>query len=312
MKRITCVSVLAIALLMVSCVNLSKAEAATNVRVNIPTFPVTLNGQTVDNTHSQYPLIVYKDITYFPLTYHYAQYLGLRTEWFNQTHSGNAPCFFVGNSNDRSKTLKTYPQAVANAAQHWATLPTYQLAINQSVVNFDNSKEVYPLLNFRGVTYFPMTWRFAHDLFDWQYHWSVGKGLVIDSREANRPNVDPRPLGWSGPSAAQYDVYYYDGDFYLVYPNSNIDNDNCITYCFKGEKPVSIDMKKALPEATCYYYNWNSSPTGSLIDPKTPAKRQGNLFILPAVQQKDKQQRDILIQLNLQTKMVTLNASSAQ
>ena len=54
-----------------------KSEAATAVSVTIPTFQVRLNDVIIDNAYSQYPLIVYKDITYFPMTYYDSRFMGL-------------------------------------------------------------------------------------------------------------------------------------------------------------------------------------------------------------------------------------------
>ena len=54
----------------------SPAMAAQQVKVTLPTFKVTLNQYEMENKYNQYPLIVYKDITYFPMTYHYADFLG--------------------------------------------------------------------------------------------------------------------------------------------------------------------------------------------------------------------------------------------
>ena len=39
------------------------ALAADTVQVTLPDFTVTLNGQVIDNSYRQYPLLVYKDIT---------------------------------------------------------------------------------------------------------------------------------------------------------------------------------------------------------------------------------------------------------
>ena len=47
-----------------------QALAADTVQVTLPSFSVTLNGQTTGNDYSKYPLLVYKDITYFPMTYY--------------------------------------------------------------------------------------------------------------------------------------------------------------------------------------------------------------------------------------------------
>ncbi|MBO5430281.1 MAG: hypothetical protein J6A10_10055, partial [Peptococcaceae bacterium] len=59
----------------------NSAEAAQTVQVTLPSFDVTLNGQTHSNTYSKYPFIVYKDITYFPMTYYDSRLLGLTTAW---------------------------------------------------------------------------------------------------------------------------------------------------------------------------------------------------------------------------------------
>ncbi len=62
-----------------------RSEAATSVSVTIPTFKVRLNDVTIDNGYSQYPLIVYKDITYFPMTYYDSRFMGLESLWGNTT-----------------------------------------------------------------------------------------------------------------------------------------------------------------------------------------------------------------------------------
>ena len=62
-------------------VGLSTPALAANVNVALPQFPVTLNGTTIDNSYREYPLLVYKDITYFPMTYYDCRFLGVETEW---------------------------------------------------------------------------------------------------------------------------------------------------------------------------------------------------------------------------------------
>ena len=47
----------------------------------IPSFDVHFNGNKVESTYREYPLLVYKDITYFPMTYFDSRHLGLVTEW---------------------------------------------------------------------------------------------------------------------------------------------------------------------------------------------------------------------------------------
>ena len=53
----------------------------------------------------------------------------------------------------------------------------------------DNKKEEYPLLVFRDITYFPLTWRFAVDEFGWNYTFDSTKGLNITSVSSAPPPV---------------------------------------------------------------------------------------------------------------------------
>jgi len=60
--------------------------AETNTEsVSLPAFTVTLNGMEINNIYSKYPLIVDKDITYFPMTYAGCRYLGIETKWDEKT-----------------------------------------------------------------------------------------------------------------------------------------------------------------------------------------------------------------------------------
>ena len=63
----------------------SPAMAAQKVTVTLPTFPVTMNGYEIPSLYNEYPLIVYNNITYFPMTWHYAAFLGLKTLWYDDT-----------------------------------------------------------------------------------------------------------------------------------------------------------------------------------------------------------------------------------
>jgi hypothetical protein len=59
------------------------------------------------------------------------------------------------------------------------TIPTYGIEVNGKRIH--NSSEPWPLLNYNGITYLPLTWRFAVDEFGWSYSWSAEEGLRINS-----------------------------------------------------------------------------------------------------------------------------------
>src|SRR5206468_7157868 len=49
------------------------------VEVVKPTYSIFVNGTSVPNSTLKYPIISYKDITYFPMTYKFTQALALET-----------------------------------------------------------------------------------------------------------------------------------------------------------------------------------------------------------------------------------------
>ena len=153
---------------------INAAEAAQNVDVKIPTFPVELNGTVYDNKHAEYPLLVYKDITYFPMTYYLTRELGLTTGW-----SSEKGLYIVQHQEPLSTEKDKMTANNIVSKTYKAVIPTYPITVNGFAI--DNSKEKYPLLNFRGVTYFPLTWQYANDEFNWKIIWDAKTGLAVNS-----------------------------------------------------------------------------------------------------------------------------------
>ncbi len=178
------------------------SEAAGGVRTMIPTFKVTLNGTVIQNDYSQYPLIVYKDITYFPMTYFDCRFLSVETNWL-----GSQKGLFIDKSEVRG-AYTPYTQANKNNRTNTAALVTFPVTINGKTIN--NNKEPYPLLNFRNVTYFPMTWRFCVDELGWEYSYDSKNGLVIQS--SNRAVTTYSELPEKKGTQGFRDQVTFDGD----------------------------------------------------------------------------------------------------
>lgn len=218
-----------------------KTQAADpRVTVTLPSFQVTLNGQTVDNRNREYPLIVYKDITYFPMTWYDSRYLGLENTWsFDQGLS-------VLQSNITA-SYHDYASAEANSARSYrAELAEGPITVNGQA--FDNRSEEFPLLSFRDITYFPLTWRFAHDAFGWEYDWSESNGLSISS--ANPPVKDAGLPGYgAGNGFAVYKDYYYfaetDGPLNHIY-RSPVSNPEAREHVYEYEYSTSYGPNPSL------------------------------------------------------------------
>lgn len=142
------------------------------VIVNIPKFDVRVNDTLIDTVHSQYPVITYKDITYFPMTYDYLAGIGLTLE-FDET-KGLAIAV-----NDDVGTLEQNFLGASNVlgSHKIAILAPFNVRVNGNTII--NSNQEYPVLLYKDITYFPMTWRFAVTEFGWKTSWSDETGFAI-------------------------------------------------------------------------------------------------------------------------------------
>ncbi len=151
-------------------------------KVLVPDYPFVINGTSIDFKNSLYPVISYNDVTYFPMTWHYCRMLGVTTDWNDETG------LRVEKANATAEPIEY--QRADNARELYAVLPKYDIFVNGKKI--ENDSEEYPLLNFRNVTYFPLTWDFIINEFGWNYTFDSENGLVINSAQENdkKENLD--------------------------------------------------------------------------------------------------------------------------
>jgi len=204
----------------------ANAFASTkNVSVSLPSFKVTLNGSEINNLYSKYPLIVYKDITYFPMTFGGCRYLGLETKWDQK--SG-----LEINKTNISYPLDEYKTNQKNSTKYSASIPEFIIKINGKTV--DKSNAQYPLLTFRDITYFPLTWEYGVNEFGWDYHFDNKNGLVIKSQNASPKLLELVDYLYEDYKHGQFIVHgdniYYAGNNGAIYqaPLNNLKNNKKI------------------------------------------------------------------------------------
>ncbi len=168
----------------------------------LPAFDVHFNGNKVDSTYREYPLLVYKDITYFPMTYFDSRHLGLVTEWDEKTNT-----LTISKKNINS-VLTAYKSENKNTKNNNVNICNFNIIVNAKKI--DNKKEEYPLITFRDVTYFPLTWRFAVDEFGWEYSFDSENGLTINSANHRVKMLDLSALEMN----SYYDGFTCDGEYY--------------------------------------------------------------------------------------------------
>jgi len=171
---------------------------AMEVKAQLPSFDVSFNGVKIENENRQFPLLVYKDITYVPMTYYDCRYLGLISNWNNETNTLSIE------KNNITCAYRDYNWEWKNSNKYQAKVCDFSIIVNDKVI--DNSKEEYPLLTFRDITYFPLTWRFAVEEFGWNYSYDEENGLVINSDNVHAEIVE---LPYCSGMAATDGVYYY-------------------------------------------------------------------------------------------------------
>lgn len=152
---------------------LPQAEAA--MRANVVTAKVTLNGQVIDNKNAKYPLLSYSNITYFPMTYHLSRFMGVETDW-----NGTAKSLNIYAGGAQSAYVAEPGKAPKGSVS--VTLPSYKVYINSALSN--DVDDTWPIFNYNGVTYFPLTFRYAYESFGWGYQWDAENGLRIDTTSA--------------------------------------------------------------------------------------------------------------------------------
>lgn len=168
-------------LLMLGAVNASASE-----KVIIPDYECIINDSSVYYADSEYPLISYRDITYFPMTYDYCRALSLASSWVDG--KGLYIAYVPFGTND---ALPIYP-TVQNAKVNEAVIPDYPIYINGKKLNNKNAD--YPLLNFRGVTYFPMTYAYATEEFNWKTDWQTGRFTLSANNSSSDTYIEINEL----------------------------------------------------------------------------------------------------------------------
>ncbi len=142
-------------------------------RVIIPDCSLTVNEQKVESKEGLYPVICYNEIMYYPMTWHHSRLLGLATNWDRVSETLSI------DKCDRENELPDYKGVYYDNSEEYlyADIARYDIIINGK--KYDNTSEEYPVLTFRDITYFPLTYNLIANEFGWQYSYTAETGLII-------------------------------------------------------------------------------------------------------------------------------------
>lgn len=171
-KFILIFSLMFIALQFATMTESFGAEKA--VKVSLPSSRVQINGITVNSKTSEYPLLVYKNITYMPMTYDYCNLLGLESNWTKEEG------FIVSLRKSNIIPIVSEDKATYSSPS-WATAVITDAPITLNGRKIDNAKEPYPFLRYKDVTYFPLTFQFLKEEFNIYTNFLPDLGLAVYS-----------------------------------------------------------------------------------------------------------------------------------
>ncbi len=144
------------------------ASATTTVKVQIAPYTTDIEHIGVYNGAVEYPLLVYKNITYLPLTAGVCERLGLASGFDSEKGlyitKAQLSYSFEDAEAFGGSALNYY------GTEYEAQIPEYPIYLNGISIN--SHKEEYPFLNFRGITYMPLTYKFAVEELNLFLDWS--------------------------------------------------------------------------------------------------------------------------------------------
>lgn len=151
---------LGIALIICFCASYT-VRAAEAVNVQIAPYYTEIDYMSVYNPCVEYPVLTYKGVTYIPMTYDLAERLGIAVGF-----SPNAG-FFITRHNDMLYGQMPDDKPFGGDGVHWyhtdytAYIPRYSVYVNGA--HYSNYQKEYPFLNYKGVTYLPLTYELAYE-----------------------------------------------------------------------------------------------------------------------------------------------------
>lgn len=134
----------------------ATAQASQTLEAQIANVVLKIDGQVVQNLRSKYPVLFYKDITYFPVTYNYTQALGLQSDF----------------EASKGLSVTTNPKGAQKLIQDLlnddeadqipgkvvvATVPAFPITVQGKQVK---AQSEWPFLLYNEITYMPATWEY--------------------------------------------------------------------------------------------------------------------------------------------------------
>jgi len=187
---------------------------------------IVFNTKTIDNEHADYPFLVYEDMIYYPMTNELARAFGITKEVLED---GTLSLTYNG--------YKMPFKPALNAENELDSTVSVQLYNDPVIVNgrtISNEEELYPLIEYKDMAYFPLDWTYSSIEFGWRvvdfgklgFHVNT-QGLFPHVPTSTKKHIE---TGLTVPNEGEYsgDVYidlhsnrYRDGNGDMQYNNGH-------------------------------------------------------------------------------------------
>ncbi len=241
MKKTVQVLIIAIiTILSISCVYADENEAK---EVNVLNREINVNGNVLNNFHSEYPVFSYNYVLYIPLTWENGQIFGFDVEMSEDQTTLNL-------------TTKTAVQT--NYVEPWMKHNDRSIKVTESkmhvLINGEElADEGYPVLSYNYIQYIPLTFDVVNNKLGWEYLVDTYLGLHLSTQD----NISVEEI---------YDVkksnYYAMIKEYIKKINRRISEYEAIELvALIKEKCQIYDMDEMLVLATMWQESWYDAGT---------------------------------------------------
>lgn len=228
---------------------------AQNADVAAAPWQIKIDGQLVSD--SEYPFLVHRDILYLPLYYGMCEFTGLETH-YGEFGYGAAPAyrFYVGSSKKEHQKL---PENVRKNGinRNSAQIAEYDVYILSE--KYDSAD--YPILNFEGVTYIPLTWDISARLLDWDCSLDAASGqYTIDTENATRPEINYMNYWNTSPNRGSRERFIYGKNFYVQYPATAFGGIKDFVYARSGADEIRFNLGEELSKTKITSFGAQKNP----------------------------------------------------
>lgn len=226
--------------------------AEKTVKASLPTFRVQINGTIVDSKTAEYPLLVYKNITYMPMTYDYCNLLGLESEWTK------AKGLTVSlRKNGTIPTITESSAKCSNPSSVVANVVSTPITINNTKI--DNLNEPYPFLRYGDVTYFPLTYKFTNKAFNIYTNFLPDSGLGVYSENKFFYKYYPKNSKLQSTDLRISSILYLMTAINISDGTGNYPSNNVKQYCYQDNGKALLPNYKGIK-----YYGYLPDGNGGL------------------------------------------------